>query len=166
MSHNAWKFRKGVLLFLRKFLVLKSFVDIKRGIKFFRLNFLVSQCRKISWASFQCFRNFGVSKNFLHDRGYHIFPSKVFGLTEPNYFIGEHCAVSEILFYRKFSCIGGGHHDSAEFFLSQRTETTIFVKETFCFQKIFRYRKKILGKRGHITIFSRNFYISECRKVS
>ena len=60
LSHSAEKFRKGILLFLRNFLVSKSFMDEKGGITFFCRKFLVSQCRKISWASLQCFRKFGV----------------------------------------------------------------------------------------------------------
>ena len=51
------------------------------GITFFRRKFLVSQCRKNSWASLQCFRKFGVSKNFMHNRGYHKFSSKIFCLS-------------------------------------------------------------------------------------
>ena len=79
MSHSAENFRKGILLFLRKFLVSKNFMDEKflgypfnlgyrkilcilRSITFFRRKFLVLQCRKISWASLQYFRKFGVSK--------------------------------------------------------------------------------------------------------
>ena len=66
----------------------------RRGITFFRRKILVSQCRKISWASLQCFRKFGVSKNFMHNRGYDVFPSKIFCLTVPRNFIGEpFCAV-------------------------------------------------------------------------
>ena len=38
MSHSADNFRKGILLFLRKFLVSKSFMDEKGGITFFRPN--------------------------------------------------------------------------------------------------------------------------------
>ena len=51
MSHSAENFCKGILLFLRKFLGSKTFMDEKGGITFFRRKFLVSQCRKISWAS-------------------------------------------------------------------------------------------------------------------
>ena len=89
-----------------------------------------------------------------------------FCLTVPKYFIGEHFGVSEKFFYRKFSCIGGGHHGFVGTFLSHRTETKSFVQEPFCFPEIFWYRKKIMDKRGHITIFSRNFYVSQCRKNS
>ena len=66
------------------------------SIKIFRRNFFVSQCRKISWASFQCLRNFGVSKNFMHNRGYHKFPFKLFCLTVPKNFVKEHFSVSLI----------------------------------------------------------------------
>ena len=100
MSHSAEKFRKRILLFLRKFLVSKSFMNEKEvsrffvenfwsrsaekfrghpfnvsenlryrkllciigGITNFRLKFFVSQCRKTSWASLQCFGKFEVSK--------------------------------------------------------------------------------------------------------
>ena len=87
MSHSAENFRKGILLFLRKLLVSKSFMDEKGGITFFRRKFLVSQCRKISWASLQCFRKYVVSKNFMHNRGYHNFASKIFSLTVPRNFV-------------------------------------------------------------------------------
>ena len=45
------------------------------GITIFRRKVFVSQCRKISWWSLQCFRKIGVSKNFMHNRGYHNFLS-------------------------------------------------------------------------------------------
>ena len=76
MSHSAENFRKEILLFLRKFLVSKSFMDEKGGITFFRRKFVVSQFRKISWASLQCLRKFGGSKNFMHNRGITIFRRK------------------------------------------------------------------------------------------
>ena len=96
MSHSAENFRKEILLFLRKFLVSKSFMDEKGGITFFRRKFFVSQCRKISWASLQCLRKFGVSKNFMDNRGYQDFPSKIFCLTVPKIFVGEPLSVSLI----------------------------------------------------------------------
>ena len=39
-------------------------------------------------------------------------------------------------------------------FLSHITEMKSFVKEPFCLPEIFWYRKKIMDKRGLITIFS------------
>ena len=102
MSHSAENFRKEILLFLRNFLVSKSFMDEKGGITFFRRKFLVSQCRKISWASLQCFRKFGVSKNFMHNRGYDKFPSKIFCLTVPKNFVGIPSMFQKIWGIEKF----------------------------------------------------------------
>ena len=87
LSHCTENFRKGFLLFLRKFLVSKSFMDEKGGITFFRRKFLVSQCRKYLWASLQGFRKIGVSKEFMHNRGYHNLSSKSFCLTVPKNFV-------------------------------------------------------------------------------
>ena len=70
MSHNGENFLKGILLFLRKNLVSKNFMDEKRG--------------------------------------YHVFPSKIFGLTVPKKFVRDHFGVSEKLGYRKNLCIIGG----------------------------------------------------------
>ena len=61
---------------------------MKARITFLFLKFLVSQCRKISWASPQCFRKIGILRNSMHTRGYHVFPSKLFGLTVPKTFVG------------------------------------------------------------------------------
>ena len=67
LSHSAEKFRKGILLFLRKLLVSQSFMDEKARITFLLLNILVSQCRKISWASPQCFeKNWGIEKIYAY----------------------------------------------------------------------------------------------------
>ena len=49
-------------------------------------------------------------------------------------------------------------------FLSHTTETKRFVKKTFCFLEEFWFRKNFMDKMGHITIFSRNFHVSQCRK--
>ena len=108
MSHSAENFCKGILLFLGKFLVSKSFMIEKGGITFFRRKFLVPQCRKISWTSLQCFRKFGVWKNFIHTRGYHNFPSKFFLSHSAEKFCGHPFNVSENLGYRKILCIIGG----------------------------------------------------------
>ena len=51
-------------------------------------------------------------------------------------------------------------------FLSHRTETKIYVQKPFFFPVNSWYRKKIMDKRGQITIFSRNLYASRCRKSS
>ena len=87
LSHSTEKFHEGILLFLKKFWFGKV-LWMKRGITFSRRTFLVSECRKKSWPSIQCFRKFGVSKKFKHNRGYHVFPSKNFGVTVQKNFVG------------------------------------------------------------------------------
>ena len=87
LSHSAEKFR-GHPFNVSENLGYRKILCIIGGITIFRRKFFVSQCRKISWASFQCFRKFGVSKNFMHNRGYHNFPSKIFCLTVPKNFVG------------------------------------------------------------------------------
>ena len=116
MSHTAENFRKEILLFLRKFLVSKSFMDEKGGITFFRLKILVSQCRKISWASLQCFRKFEVSKNFMHNRGYHNFPSKIFCLTVPKNFVGMPSMSEKIWGIENFMHNRGNHKFPSKIF--------------------------------------------------
>ena len=125
MSHSAENFRKGILLFLRKFLVSKSFMDEKGGITFFRRKFLVSQCRKISWASLQCFRKFGVSKNFMPKRGISRFSIENCCLTVPKKFVGEPFSVSLISGIERF-----------------------------------------YASESYVTILCRNFFVSQCRKIS
>ena len=87
MSHTAENFRGHPFNVLEN-LGYRKILCIIGGITIFRRKFFVSQCRKISWASLQCFRKFGVSKNFMHNRGYHNFPSKIFCLTVQKNFVG------------------------------------------------------------------------------
>ena len=69
------------------------------------LKFFVSQSRKISWASVQCFRKFGGSENFMHNRGYHNFPSKIFCLTVPKNFVGIRSMSQKIWGIEKFHAL-------------------------------------------------------------
>ena len=77
LSHSAEKFR-GHPFNVSENLGYRKILCIIGGITIFRRKFFVSQCRKISLASLQCLRKFGVWKNFMHNRGYHKFPSKLF----------------------------------------------------------------------------------------
>ena len=91
---SAEKFRRGTFLICvsEKIWYRIKIMDKRGGgegggsITIFSRKFLVSQCQNISWASLQCSRKFGVSKNFMHNRGYHVFPSNNDGLTEPKTF--------------------------------------------------------------------------------
>ena len=106
LSHSAENLR-GHPLNVSENLGYRKILCIIGGITIFRRKFFVSQCRKNSWASFQCFRKFGVSKKFKHNRGYHNFPSKIFCLSAEK-FPGHPFNVSENLGYRKSLCIIGG----------------------------------------------------------
>ena len=94
-SHSAEKFR-GHPFNVSENLGHRKILCIIGGITSFRQKIFVSQCQKISWAYLQCFRKFGVSKNFMHIRGYHVFPSKIFCLTVPQNFVREPFSVSLI----------------------------------------------------------------------
>ena len=166
ISQSSERFRKGILLFLVKFFGSNFFMDENGGITFFRLKFLVSQCRKFSWASLQCFRKFGVSKNSLLEKGYHNFPSKFFCLTVPKFFIGEHFGVSEKFFFEIFHANEVWGITILSIFFVPQYQNENFCKGTLLFSRKFWYRKKFMAKRGHITIFSRNLYVSQCLKIS
>ena len=84
LSHLAEKFCKRIPLFLREFLVSKSFAEEK-------------------W-------------------GYHIFPSRNFGLTEARNFMSIPAMFLEKLWYRKFGCIVGGITFSVKNFRSHSAE--------------------------------------------
>ena len=191
MSHSAEKFRRGILYccnnsgyrksldkgggeyhdFPSKFLS-HCTETFRRGILYCCNNsrfsveiFLSHSAEKFRRGILYCCNNSGYRKS-LGGGSITIF-RRSFCLTVPKHFIGEHFGVvSEKFFYRKFSCIGGGASRFCRNFLSHRTETKSFVKEPFCFPEILWYRKKFMDKRGHITIFSRDFYVSQCRKLS
>ena len=96
MSHSAENFRKGILLFLRKLLVSKSFMD-ERGVSRFSVeNFWSHSAEKVRGHPFNASENLGYRKFFMHNTGYHVFPSKIFGITVPKHFVGELFSVSLI----------------------------------------------------------------------
>ena len=113
------------------------------GITFFRRIFFVSQCRKILWATLQCFRKFGVSKIFMHKKGISLFSVDFFCFTVPIKFVGEPLRVSKKFWYRKFLCIGGGHHGFVDFFSQDRNEK--LPKGTLLFSRKFLVSKKFYG---------------------
>ena len=117
-SHSAEKFRGQPLNVSEKFGYWKN-LCILAGITFSRRNFLVSQCRKISWASPQCFRKIGILKNAMHTRGYHVFPSKPFGLTVPKKFVGIPSIFRKIWGIENFYALIGYHNFPSKIFVSQ-----------------------------------------------
>ena len=82
--------------------------------------FLSHRTEKTSPGNHSVFQKIsGRKKHFIDKTGmgeYHDFPSESFFLTVPKYLIGEHFGVPEKFVYRKFSCIGRGHHGFVETF--------------------------------------------------
>ena len=130
-------------------------MDEKGGITFFRRKFFVSQCQKSSWASLKCFRKFRVSKNFMHTRGYHVFPSKIFCLSAENFCRGIlYCCNN--FGYRKSLDKGGGITIFRRFCL---TVLKYFIGEHFGASEKFFHRKfSCIG--GGITVLSKTFCLT------
>ena len=113
MSHSAEKFRKGILLFFRKFLVSESFMGEKRG-----CHVLPSKIFGLTVPKNFVGEDFGVSENLgyrkflcIRERGgVSRFSVENFCHTVPKNFVGEQFGVSEIFVYRKFLCIRRGYH--------------------------------------------------------
>ena len=88
-----------------------------------------------------------------------------FCLTVPIFFIGEHFGLSKKVFYGKFSRIGGGLGFS-KFFVSEDRKEKL-CKGTLQFSGSFLVsEKKLIDKRGHVTMFYRKFVVSHYRKTS
>ena len=73
MSYSAENIRKGILLFLRNFVVSNCFM-IKRGLSRFSVEiFLLTVPKSSLWSSLRLFRKFGVSKSLCIKGGITIF---------------------------------------------------------------------------------------------
>ena len=169
LSHSADKIRRRTLLCLERILVSKSFKK-KRGeaSRFCRKFFNLTGPKKLRQGTILCFRKFLVGKNILWIRGgggITIF-RRSFCLTVPKYFIREHLCFRKILLSKIFMHRRGrGITVLSKFFVSQdRNEK--HCTGTLLFSGNFLVSKKIMDKRGLITIFSRNFYVSQCEKLS
>ena len=98
----------------------------------------------------------------MQKRGYHDFSFKIFCLTVPKNFVGEHFGVSENFGYRKIICITeGGITFSVKNFLSHSTEK--FRWGTLrCFRK-FRVSQNFMHKKG-ISLNSVEKFLSHSSK--
>ena len=132
------------------------------GITFSRRNFLVSQCRKLLWASLQCFRNFEVLKKFMHNRGYHSFLSKIFCLTAPKNFMGIPSIFQKIWGIEKFHALMGYHNFPSKNFCL--TVPKKFVVESYCFGEKFWFQKVLWMKKGVSRFCVQNFWSHSAEK--
>ena len=162
MSHSSEKFCNGFLLFFGKFLVSKSFMDEKARITFLLLKFLVSQRREISWASPQCFRQIGILKNSMHTRGYHVFASKLFGLTVPQNFVGIPSIFQKSWGIGNFYALMGYHNFLSKSCVSQCRK--LLWASLQCFRNL-GYRK-ILCNMGVSQFFVEIFLSHSAEKFS
>ena len=53
------------------------------------LETFISQCRNVSWGTFQCLRKLRISKSFMNNRDYHDFAPKTFSLILSEIFVGQ-----------------------------------------------------------------------------
>ena len=167
ISLNSDKIRRSTLLCFERILVSKSFKQ-RRGeaLRFCRIFFYLTGPQKLRQGTILCFRKFLVGKNFLWIRGgISRFCVEVFVTQYRNNSLENTLVFQKNSFIENFHAQEGGI-TAFRNFLSHRTETKSFVKEPFCFPENFWYRKKFMDKSGLITIFSRNFYVSQCRKLS
>ena len=96
MSHSAENFRKGILLFLRKFLVSKSFMNEKGVSRFSIENFWSHSAEKFREHPFNASENLGYRKILCIIGGITICRRKLFCLTVPKNFVKEPFSVSLI----------------------------------------------------------------------
>ena len=127
------------------------------GITIFRRKIFVSQCRKLLWASLQCFRKIELSKNFMHKRGYHVFPSKFFGLTVPKILWASLQCFRNFEVLKKFMHNRGYHSFLSKFFCL--TVPKNFMGIPSIFQK-FRGIEKFHALMGYHNFPSKKFCLT------
>ena len=152
----------GIPSIFQKFWGIENFMHLW-VITIFRRKFSVSQCQKLLWASLQCFRKLEVSKNFMHNRGYHNFPSKKFCLTVPKNFVREsYCFWENFWFQKVLEMRKRVSRFSVEIFWSHSTE--IFCDYPLNLLENLGYRKLFMHNRGYHNFPSKYFCLTLPKK--
>ena len=126
---------------------------------------MVSQCRKISWVSLQCFWNFVVSGKFAHNSGVTFFSRKFF-VSQYRKLSWESLQCLENFRVSKKFMDNTGYHVSPSKILSL-TEPKVCVKESYCFWENFWFRKVFTDEKGGVIHFSvEKNMVSQCQKLS
>ena len=116
LSHSADKIRRRTLLCFERILVSKIFKQRRGEPSRFCRNFVIPPDRKnFARAPFCVSENFGREKYFM-DKGDHNFRSKFLSHCTKIFHWKTLWCFTKKFFYRKFSCIGGGHHGFVETF--------------------------------------------------
>ena len=124
MSHSAENFREGILLFLRKFLVAKSFMDEKGVSRFSVESFWSHSAEKFHGHRFNVSENLRYRKLLCIIKDFTSFRQKLF-VSQAEKIRGHPFNVSENLGYRKILCIIRGITSfRRKFFVSQCQKTS------------------------------------------
>ena len=166
MSHSAEKFRKGILLFLRKFLVSKSFMDEKGVSRFSVENFLSQSTEKFRWGTLRCIGKFRVSKNFIHQRkgGITFLRRKLLSHSTEKFRWGTVRCFRKFRVSQNFMHKKGISLNSVDKFLSHSADK---IRRTLlCFERIL-VSKNFKQRRAEASRFCRKFfYLTGPKKTS
>ena len=130
MSHSAENFRKGILLFLRKFLVSISFMDEKGVSRFSVENSWSHSAKKIRGHPFNVSENLGYRKILCVIGGITIFRRKFFVSQCRNISWASLQCLRKFALSKKFRHNGGYHKFPSKIFCL--TVPKNFVEEAFC----------------------------------
>ena len=100
----------------------------------------------------------------MQKRGYHDFSFKIFCLTVPKNFVGEHFSVSENFVHRKILCMRRGYLKTPLKNLCLTVPIDKIRRRTLLCLKEFRYRKVSSKGGGKLHGFFEKFLISQGRK--
>ena len=136
------------------------------SVTIFCQKFFDSEYRKTSYGTFLCFTKFLLSKKFMDKRWvggkeYHGFLSKIFCLTVPKNFVGNHSVFHYFQVSKNLMPMRGISRFSKEILLSHSTEK--LRRGTFLCFTMFLVSEKLIYKRGRsedLSRYSVNFFLS------
>ena len=94
-------------------------------------NFFVSLCEKLCEHPLNLLENLGYRKIFMHNRGYHDFPSKYLCLTVTKNFLGIPSIFQKIWVIEKFYALMGYHNFPSKIFCLTVPKTFVVIPSMF-----------------------------------
>ena len=144
----------------------KKFGDGGGGVwRFYVEKFLSHSAEKFRRGILYCCINFGYRKSLDKGGEYHDFLSKIFCLTVPKFSVGESFNVAFFSGTKKsLEKRGGGteYQDFPSKFFYLTVPKISVVESTVGLNS---GSEKVWRREGSITIFRRNFFVSQCRKL-
>ena len=146
LSHSADKIRRRTLLYFRKFLVSKSFMQ-RRGHHGFFENFPShrTKTKNFEREPFCVSEVFWYGKKFMDKRGYHDFPSRSFRPTVLKHFVGGPLCFRKVFVLKSF-LDNRGITILAKFFVSQYRKVSWGT--LLCYKKFLVWKKPMDGRWG------------------